>query len=148
MTTATDLLKIKGTEVYSTSASSSIKAALQEMAKKDVGAILVLDDNKKLAGIFSERDFARLIAKEGCPSKKLETPVQDIMTKELFTVTPATTCEECMQLMTYKHIRHLPVLENEQIVGLISIGDVVKAIISHQKSFIDQLEGYITGRRY
>ena len=148
MTTATDLLKIKGTEVFSTSTSTSIHAALQKMAEKDIGAILVLDDNKKLSGIFSERDFARLCAKEGCPPKKLDTPVQDVMTKELFTVTPATTCEECMQLMTDKHIRHLPVLEDERMVGLISIGDVVKAIISSQKGFIDQLEGYITGRRW
>ena len=144
MTTVTDLLKIKGTEVFFTSTSTSIGAALHKMAKKDIGAILVLDDNKKLSGIFSERDFARLCAKEGCPP--LDTPIQNVMTIKVYTVTPATNCEECMQLMTEEHIRHLPVLENDQIVGLISIGDVVKAIISYQKETIDQMEGYITGR--
>ena len=146
MTTVSDLLKVKGTEVFFTSTSTSIEVALHKMAKKDIGAILVLDDNKKLSGIFSERDFARLCAKEGCPP--LDTPIQNVMTKKLFTVTPATKCEECMQLMTDKHIRHLPVMEKDQMVGLVSIGDVVKTIISYQKGFIDQLEGYITGRRW
>jgi len=147
MATATDLLKVKGKDVYWISASASIKEALVLMAEKDVGALPVLD-GKKLSGIFSERDFARLCAEEGCPPKKLDTPVQDVMTKKLFTVTPATTIEECMQLMTEKHIRHLPVMEKNQMVGLVSIGDVVKAIISSQKGLIDQLEGYITGRRW
>jgi len=143
MATATDLLKVKGKDVYWISASASIKEALVLMAEKDVGALPVLD-GKKLSGIFSERDFARLLAKEG--AFPMDTPIQDIMTKKLFIVTPTTRIEECMQLMTEKHIRHLPVLEGDQMVGLISIGDVVKAIISSQKDFIDQLEGYISGR--
>jgi len=147
MATATDLLKVKGKDVYWISASASIKEALVLMAEKDVGALPVLD-GKKLSGIFFERDFDGLCAEEGCPPKKLDTPVQDVMTKKLFTVTPATTIEECMQLMTEKHIRHLPVMEKNQMVGLVSIGDVVKAIISSQKGLIDQLEGYITGRRW
>ncbi len=143
MTTVADLLKIKGTEVHSISTSAPIQAALQKMAKKGIGAVPVLDDKKKLSGIFSERDFARCLAKECC---ELDTPIQNIMTKVLFTVNPTTTIEECMLVMTEKHIRHLPVLENDQMVGLISIGDVVKTIISSQKDFIDQLEGYIGGR--
>ena len=144
MVNTADLLKIKGTEVYCISTSTTIQAALHLLAEKDVGAMPVLDDEKKLSGIFSERDFARLLAKEGC--FPLDTPICDIMTKKLFTVTPTTSIEECMQIMTEKHIRHLPVLENGQMVGLISIGDVVKAIISSQKDFIDQLEGFISGR--
>jgi len=144
MVTVADLLKTKGQEVVHISASTTIQAALHIMAKNDIGALPVLDDKKKLAGIFSERDFARLLAKEGC--FPLDTPIQNIMTKKLFTVTPATSIEECMQLMTDKHIRHLPVLENDCLAGLISIGDVVKTVISSQKEFIDQLEGYISGR--
>ena len=144
MVTVADLLKTKGKEVVHISASTTIQVALHLMAKNDIGALPVLDDKKKLAGIFSERDFARLLAKEGC--FPLDTPIQNIMTKKLFTVTPATSIEECMQLMTDKHIRHLPVLENDCLAGLISIGDVVKTVISSQKEFIDQLEGYISGR--
>ena len=144
MVTVADLLKTKGKEVVHISASTTIQVALHLMAKNDIGALPVLDDKKKLAGIFSERDFARLLAKEGC--FPLDTPIQNIMTKKLFTVTPATSIEECMQLMTDKHIRHLPVLENDCLTGLISIGDVVKTVISSQKEFIDQLEGYISGR--
>ena len=143
MVTVADLLKTKGAEVYWTTTSATVQEVLLLMAEKDVGALPVLD-GKKLSGIFSERDFARLLAKEG--AFPMDTPIQDIMTKKLFTVTPATRIEECMLLMTEKHIRHLPVLENDQMVGLISIGDVVKAIISSQKDFIDQLEGYISGR--
>ncbi len=145
MTTVTDLLKVKGKDVYWVSASASVKEALALMAEKGVGALPVIE-KKKLSGIFSERDFARLLAKkDDCP---MDTLIQDVMTKKVFTVTPTTKCEECMQLMTEKHIRHLPVMEKDQMVGLISIGDVVKAIISHQKEFIDQLEGYISGRRW
>ena len=143
MVTVADLLKIKGAEVYWTTTSATIREVLLLMAEKDVGALPVLD-GKKLSGIFSERDFARLLAKEDAFS--LDTSIQDVMTKKLFTVAPTTSIEECMRLMTEKHIRHLPVLENGQMVGLISIGDVVKAIISSQKDFIDQLEGYISGR--
>ena len=145
MTTVTDLLKVKGKDVFWISASASVKEALVLMAEKDVGALPVIG-KKKLSGIFSERDFARLLAKKD--AFPMNTLIQDVMTKKVITVTPATKCEECMQLMTDKHIRHLPVLENDKMIGLISIGDVVKAIISHQKDFIDQLEGYISGRRW
>ena len=145
MATVSDLLRVKGKDVFWISASASVKEALALLAEKDVGALPVIG-KKKLSGIFSERDFARLLAKkDDCP---MDTLIQDVMTKKVVTVTPTTNCEECMQLMTDKHIRHLPVMENDQMVGLISIGDVVKAIISNQKAFIDQLEGYITGQRY
>ena len=147
MATVTDLLKIKGKDVFWISASASVREALGLLAEKDIGALPVVE-KKKLSGIFSERDFARLCANEGCPPKKLDTLIKDVMIKDVYTVTPATKCEECMRLMTNEHIRHLPVLEKDQMVGLISIGDVVKAIISNQKAFIDQLEGYISGRRY
>ena len=147
MATVTDLLKVKGTDVFWISASASVREALELLAEKDIGALPVVE-KKKLCGIFSERDFARLCANEGCPPNKLETLIKDVMTKDVYTVTPATKCDECMQLMTKEHIRHLPVMEDDQMVGLISIGDVVKAIISNQKAFIDQLEGYITGQRY
>ena len=144
MVTVSDLLKTKGTEVYRISPTTTIQAALHLMAQKDIGAVPVVDEKEKLAGIFSERDFARLLAKEGC--FPLETPIRDIMTKKVFTVTPSTSMEECMQLMTDKHIRHLPVVEGDCLIGMISIGDVVKTVISSQKEFIDQLEGYISGR--
>ena len=147
MATVTDLLKIKGKDVFWISASASVREALGLLAEKDIGALPVVE-KKKLSGIFSERDFARLCANEGCPPQKLDTLIRDVMTKDVYTVTPATKCDECMQLMTKKHIRHLPVLENDQMVGLISIGDVVKFIISSQKDFINQLEGYISGQRY
>ena len=145
MTTVSDLLKVKGKDVFWISDSASVKEALELMAEKDVGALPVVG-KKKLSGIFSERDFARLLVKKG--AFPMNTLIQDVMTKQVYTVTPATNCEECMQLMTEKHIRHLPVMEKDQMVGLISIGDVVKAIISYQKDFIDQLEGYISGRHW
>ncbi len=143
MVTVSDLLKIKGAEVYWIKTSATVREALLLMAEKDVGALPALD-NKKLSGIFSERDFARLLAKES--TFPLDTSIRDIMTKKVFTVTPSTSIEDCMRMMTEKHIRHLPVLENDQMVGLITIGDVVKVVISSQKDFINQLEGYISGR--
>ena len=145
MTTVTDLLKVKGKDVFWISASASVKEALVLMAEKNVGALPVIG-KKKLSGFFSERDFARLLDKKD--AFPMNTLIQDVMTKKVYTVTPTTNCEECMQLMTEKHIRHLPVMEKDQMVGLISIGDVVKAIISYQKDYIDQLEGYKSGRRW
>lgn len=142
MATTVDLIKNKGSKVFSISSDASTRESLLLMAEKDVGALPVLD-REKLVGIFSERDFARLLAKSGAFS--LDTPVGKVMTKKVFTITPATSVEECMLLMTEKHIRHLPVLEGKKMVGLLSIGDVVKAIISSQKEFIKHLEGYISG---
>lgn len=143
MDTVSDLLRFKGVKIYWISASSSIKEALKLMAEKDIGALPVTENNT-LCGIFSERDFARLFAKKvECST---DTVIKDVMTRNVYTVTPNTNVEECMKLMTDKHIRHLPVMENDQLIGLISIGDIVKVIISSQKDLLDQYEGYITGR--
>ena len=145
MTTVRDLLKIKGNEVWTIPPATSVLDTLKFMAKKDVGALLVLDANE-IVGVISERDFVRSIAQtEQC---LLEALVQDYMTKDVHTVGLDQTIEECMQLMTHKRIRHLPVVENHTLVGLISIGDVVKEMISSKESIINSLENYIEGRGY
>lgn len=138
------LLERKGSEVWSTSPDSSVYEALQLLAEKDVGALLVLQDGE-LVGVVSERDYARKVVLRGMTSMK--TPVKEIMTEEVITVGPGSTVEEAMALMTDKHIRHLPVLEGESIVGVVSIGDLVKAIIADQEFTIGQLENYISGTR-
>jgi CBS domain-containing protein len=145
MTTVRDLLKIKGNEVWTIPPATSVLDTLKFMAKKDVGALLVLDANE-IVGVISERDFVRSIAQtELC---LLDALVQDYMTKDVHTVGLDQTIEECMQLMTHKRIRHLPVVENHTLVGLISIGDVVKEMISSKESIINSLENYIEGRGY
>jgi CBS domain-containing protein len=116
--------------------------AIQLMADKNVGALPVID-NGKLVGIISERDYTRKVILKGKSSK--ETPVRDIMTSELVTVHPGDTVSECMQMMTDKRVRHLPVLEGANMVGLVSIGDLVRRIISAQTATIDNLEKYIHG---
>jgi CBS domain-containing protein len=143
MISVADLLKSKGKEVWSIDVSSSVHDALRLLAEKDIGALPILENNN-LCGIFSERDFARKLAAEG--AFPLDTPVLKLMTAKVITVSPKDSVEECMKLMTDHHIRHLPVMEGAKMVGLISIGDVVKSIISGQKSFINQLEDYIGGR--
>ncbi len=143
MANVRDLLKVKGHAFWYTTPSSTVYEALQLMAEKDVGALLVLESGN-LVGIFSERDYARRLLLKGKFAR--ETPVSDVMTDNLFTVGPEQSIEDCMALMTAKHIRHLPVLERGQIIGVISIGDVVKSVISDQKHTITQLEDYITGR--
>ncbi len=144
MITIRDILQGKGNQIWSVSRDSTVFDALQLMADKNVGALLVLD-GEKIAGIFSERDYARKIILKGKASK--DTPVAEIMTAEVTTLRPEQSVEECMGLMTDKRIRHLPVLDGEKLVGLISIGDVVKAIISEREFIIKQLESYITGGR-
>lgn len=138
------LLERKGSEVWSTSPDSSVYEALQLLAENDVGALLVLQDGE-LVGVVSERDYARKVVLRGITSMK--TPVKEIMTEDVITVGPGSTVEEAMALMTDKHIRHLPVLEGESIVGVVSIGDLVKAIIADQEFTIGQLENYISGTR-
>lgn len=143
MTTVNQLLKHKGHSVWSVAPNASVYEALESMAEKGVGALVVLHDGK-LAGIFSERDYARKVILKGRSSK--DTPVREIMTEKVYYLKPDQTVEDCMALMTEKRIRHLPVVVDDQVVGLISIGDVVKSIISEQKFMIEKLEQYITGR--
>ena len=140
-----DILQAKGHEVWSISPDRSVYDALTLMAEKNVGALVVMERDRVI-GIISERDYARNVILKGKSSKELA--VQEIMTSRVVCVRPEQTMEECMELMTDKHIRHLPVLDDEKrLVGLISIGDVVKAIIVDKEFIIGQLEGYITGNR-
>jgi len=141
MITVGDLLKIKGGDNWSISPQASVYEALEIMADKNVGALLVFED-KRLVGIFSERDYARKVILKGKASK--DTPVSELMTKTVLYATPKNTLEECMALMSSKHIRHLPILDNERLAGIITLGDVVKKIISDQKLTISELENYLT----
>ncbi|MDR2876187.1 MAG: CBS domain-containing protein [Methylobacillus sp.] len=142
MKTVKQLLDTKGSLVLSVSPTATVFEALGIMAEKQVGALLVMHGNH-LVGIFSERDYARGIALKGKTSR--DTSVADIMTPEarLITVTPERTVDDCINLMSDKRIRHLPVLDNGKVVGVLSIGDLVKAIIEHQQFLIQQLESYI-----
>lgn len=130
--------------VYTISPSASVLDALKMMAERGVGALLVMDGSR-IAGIISERDYARKMVLLGRASH--ETPVREIMSSPVMYVRPEQTNEECMALMTENRLRHLPVVENGKLVGLISIGDLVKDIISEQKFIIEQLEHYIRGER-
>jgi CBS domain-containing protein len=136
------ILAHKGSAVWSIAPHATVFDAIQLMADKNVGALPVVE-NEKLVGIISERDYTRKVILKGKLSK--ETPVREIMTLELITANPGDGIAECMHLMTDKRIRHLPVLEETRMVGLISIGDLVKRIISAQTATIDNLEKYITG---
>lgn len=138
------ILKEKGQRLWSVGPDTMVIEALKLMAEKEVGALLVLDGGK-LVGIMSERDYARKVILKGKSS--LDTPVREIMTAKVFFIRPAQTVEECMALMTDKHIRHLPVMEGDKVVGVISIGDLVKATIEEKDFLIKQLENYITGGR-
>lgn len=137
-----EILKHKGTEVFSVKPDDTVYEALQLMAEKNIGAVLVLDGGQ-IRGILSERDYARKIVLEGRVSRK--TPVRDIATAVVVTVEPSDTVEQCMHLMTDNRIRHLPVMKDGELAGVISIGDVVNAVISRQKFKIEQLENYIRG---
>jgi CBS domain-containing protein len=141
MKTARDLVETKGGEVWSVGPDSTVYEALAVMADKGVGAVLVLDA-AKVVGILSERDYARQVVLKGRASK--DTPVREIMTTRVVYVRAERTIEDCMALMTDKRIRHLPVLAGEELLGVISIGDVVKAVISEKQFLIEQLETYIT----
>ncbi len=144
MKTIRRLLEGKGHDIVSARPDTFVYEALELMAEHNIGALLVLDGDN-LVGIFSERDYARKVVLKGKSSR--DTVLGEIMSKKVACVGADQTIEECMALMTDKRIRHLPVLENDQLVGVISIGDVVKAVISEQEFLISQLENYITGIR-
>jgi CBS domain-containing protein len=144
--TAADILKSKSDQiVHSIASTASVFDAVKSMADKSIGALLVME-GKRIVGIITERDYARKTILMGRASK--ETPVSEIMTSEVMYVRPNQTSEECMALMTQNRIRHLPIVDNGSLIGLISIGDLVKDIISEQRFIIDQLEHYIRGERY
>ncbi len=143
MITVKQLLQTKGFDIWSVTPDTLIIDALKLMADKEIGALLVLDAGK-LVGIMSERDYARKIILQGKSSKT--TSVGEIMTGKVVYVRPEQSVETCMALMFSRNIRHLPVMEGGQLVGLISMRDVVGAIIAHQEFIIEQLENYITGR--
>jgi CBS domain-containing protein len=140
MQTIRKILSEKGNDIWSTSPGATVFDALQIMAVKDVGALPVIEHGK-LVGIFSERDYARKVILVGKSSKK--TLVKEIMTPHVVYATPDMTNEQCLTLMTAKHIRHLPVVEGDNLTGMVSIGDLVRSIISEQKEMINQLEQYI-----
>jgi CBS domain-containing protein len=139
------VLKAKGHEVYTVDKGTPVIEALELLAEKNIGALLVIDHGKPV-GIFSERDFVREVAKD--KSLLLKLPVDSFMTKDIYCVTPSETIEECMGLMTTKHIRHLPVCDDGELVGLVSIGDAVKQVIEDKDLLIDNMEKYILGRGF
>jgi CBS domain-containing protein len=146
MKSVREVLKAKKKEVWSILPYASVYDALKLMGEKQIGALMVIDDKGKVAGIISERDYARKVILKGKASK--DTKVEEIMTpaSEMFAVKPDNSVEECMILMTGKHVRHLPVFEKDKFIGVVSIGDVVKSIISEQEALIEQQSGYIAGK--
>lgn len=140
MRTVRQLLEAKAPEVYSIGPDAPVLDAVRLMAEKHIGALLVMD-GERLAGILSERDYARKVVLQGRSSR--DTPVRDIMTADVVTVGPNETSDHCMQVVTERRVRHLPVLEGERVVGVVSIGDLVKAVIEDQQLELDQLQRYI-----
>jgi CBS domain-containing protein len=140
MKTVQELLQGKGGAIHSIAPDARVFEALKVMAEKEIGALIVLEAGR-LAGILSERDYARKVILHGRSSQEIS--VRDIMTAKVVTVRPTHTVDECMALMTDRRIRHLPVLEGERLIGVLSIGDLVKAVIEDQQETIKQLETYI-----
>ena len=136
------IIRSKGNAIFSIEPGTSVYHALEIMQEKNVSSLVVME-HQKLVGIFTERDYARKVILKGKSSR--ETPVGDIMSGNVITVTPDDTIDHCMQLMTGKFIRHLPVVENDKLIGLVSIGDLVKYKIEEQKFIIENMEHYITG---
>ena len=142
MQTVNQLLRAKGSQIFSVEPTDSVLQAIEMMATLHVGALLVMSQGT-LVGIISERDYARKVILRKRSSH--DTPVGDIMTSPALTVTPADTIHHCMQLMTEHRFRHLPVMESGRVVGILSIGDLVKAVMEEQSAHIEQLERYIAG---
>jgi CBS domain-containing protein len=142
MTTTHDILRLKGHTVHAVRPDDTVLAALGVMAEHDIGAVLVLEGDQ-IVGILTERDYARKVALMGRASK--DSPVRSIMTADVVCVPPSGTVEDCMGLMTERRVRHLPVVEHGRVVGLVSIGDLVKATIDEQEFTISQLKNYIAG---
>ena len=143
MTTINDLLRDKPRDIWNVAPDDSVYDALQLMADKNIGAVLVMDD-KHLVGLLSERDYARKLILANRASR--DTAVRDVMTTRVAYVAPSKEVEECLALMTDKRFRHLPVMDEGRVVGLVSIGDLVKAIIEKKQFMIEQLESYISGQ--
>jgi len=143
-TTVSQILERKGNEVWTITADTLVYRALQLMQEKGVGALVVLGEQGNVAGIISERDYARKIILDGKSSKETET--RDIMVRDLYVVFPSTTVDECISPMTEKYIRHLPVLDQGKLAGLVSMGDVVKAIVREQRIEIETLSAHIKGK--
>ena len=138
-----DFLKLnKNKQIWTISKDQNVKQALILMSEKNIGAIIVIDNNGFPIGIFSERDYARKIILKGKSSK--DTLLDEVMTKELITVSRDYKIEQCMEIMIEKKIRHLPVLEDKKIVGIVSIGDLLKIVVKEQKELIDHLQKFIT----
>lgn len=142
MTTVRQLLQQKGGALYSIAPEATVYDAIAKMAEKNIGSLLVMS-GEKLVGIITERHYSRKVALRGKTSP--ETAVKDIMETQVICVRPEQTVEECMALMSAKRVRHLPVLEGERVVGIVSIGDLVQSIIGDQKFVIEQLEHYVHG---
>ena len=140
MKTVRELVEGKEQRLLSVAPDDSVYAALKKMAQHDIGALVVVSGDK-LVGVFSERDYARRVILEGKSSR--DTQVSEIMTRQVICVSPERTADQCMAVMTQKRVRHLPVLENKRVVAVISIGDVVREMISDQQHTIQQLEQYI-----
>lgn len=141
MKTVQDMLRGKGSQIHSVSPDTTVLDTLKLMAEKEIGAVLVFHE-ERVVGIFSERDYARQVILKGKASK--DTPVKEVMTSRVAYVRPEQTVDDCMALMTDKRIRHLPVFEEGKVTGVLSIGDVVKAVISEKQFLIEQLENYIS----
>ena len=138
----TEILDAKGREVWSVTPESTVFDALRVMAEKGIGAVLVMED-EHLVGIFTERDYARKVVLEGRTSR--QSPVRDVMTRKVLCVSPDRTVDQCMALMTDERARHLPVVDHKQVIGVVSIGDLVKAVIAEQQHLIEELQHYISG---
>lgn len=138
------LLKVKGSQVVSLSKDGTVMDSLSLMAQHNIGSVLVLEQGRPI-GIFTERDHLRKLGALG--KRPEETRIEEVMTRDLLTVSPSQSVRECMALMTENHIRHLPVVEDGQLIGLVSIGDVVRDMIEELEFLIEQLQGYITGLR-